>query len=67
MIAPPLRLDKRTLASFLAGTLPDPRRQAVILHLTKNPQDRMLLVMAVEALDAVRTMPLPKRYAVRAA
>lgn len=67
MIAPPLRLDKRTLASFLAGTLSERHREAVIVHLTRNDRDRMLLVMAVEALDAARTMLPPKHSTGRAA
>jgi len=47
-------LDDSTMAAYIAGTLPVERRQAVVLSLVQNVDDREVLRMACEALVAIR-------------
>lgn len=44
-------LDEYDLAAFLAGTLPESRRQEVVAYLASNAEARELLCMAHEALE----------------
>lgn len=48
----PSPIDAHTLAAFIAGTLDDDRRRAVIEHLAQHPDDREWLHMALEAQAA---------------
>lgn len=44
-------IDEYTLAAFMAGSLPEPRRREVVAFLSENADARELLCMAQEALD----------------
>lgn len=65
----PSSIDTHTLAAFIAGTLDDDRRRAVIEHLARHPDDREWLQMALDARAAAQELdaeaaPLPERPAV---
>lgn len=49
-----LPVDEHALAALLAGTLPETERQSLLARLATDPEARMVLQMAVEALEAVQ-------------
>ena len=58
----PSLIDEYTLASFIAGTLSEKDREAVMMCLLTNEDARECLHMACEALAAARQTEPPPAY-----
>lgn len=54
-----LPLDEHDLAALLAGTLADAERQRVLARLASDPEARILLQMAIEAMETVQAPEIP--------
>ena len=51
----PSRLDEHLLAALLSGTLPEPERELVLARLASDLEARIVLQMAMEALEAAES------------
>lgn len=52
---PQLSLDEETLAALLSGSLAERERTEVLARLAQDPEARLVLQMAIEALETAES------------
>jgi hypothetical protein len=60
-------LTEHELARLLSGSIQEKERRSLLARLAADPDGRMMLSMAMEALESAETGPAPRRSAGRRA